>query len=851
MSEVFFYKFIRLLRPTRRRAVGAAAAVLREDGAAMVMVLAIIFMMSTLGGIALLATLGNVKMSVKYADWTREYYALDRAAEAQLKKLDALLISAEGYAYAYMRSEGFRENEAIPRITGDSATELNAKAQNYIYNSWYNNVYTPSLTDGQRVDGLRLLDDDLYNSLFPRFNDEFFKRLYYYYAYRLISREARAGEFAGVELSPAMIGFAGMLDGYTADRNGMKVGIDVSDGQTAYPKHVSVNVYVASPQFGLETQAEDVPFRANPIWTNALLARGTVTFAGAAAAPGSESGSVPAPGSGPDFIPAPGSESGSAPGSSPDLAPAPGSAPVVRVYGDVSAQDYNEYHADLKDYASPEGNENGVVSAGAVVGIFGNVYTRGDVHVTASGGALSVRRYPEGFDTRYKQNAYGNSLFFDTSVAPAMMQRYTQAEDGAWDREFIPFFYRDHLGGNVYCNNLSIEENVNEAAITIENGPVEEGENAGLTGVVWTLDDVQNDGHNSEISLAGNLVGISSDAMFSDHTSSSAVVNTHYENSKIRLSGALIAPGSAFIQFDGVNDLMDEDTYFETAESVSATNNAILRAYMEKPNFTPSSLYYYDRFALNTERGMSDFFLVNYETLSEKVRHLVGNLSGNIPDTGIVTPETVEGYARGAVISADAGGTKRMYGTPGFEAIEGYQEIANYAQNYLAYSEIKDSLKAAFSAKTETLGTAGKRFADLVKPAALLDPTGALYPNLNGPVTYLTGGGVFDLTEDREGIVYCAAGRDGALPTLVIRGDGSFRGTIISEGDIVIEGSPTIRYDENLLAKIILFYPEIRDFFSPGEMGETSYVRIMSLAQSAVRLKQDRYTVANWTEWQE
>ena len=785
-----------------------AARAQNDSGAAMIIVLTIIFVMTTLGGVALLATMTNLRMSAKYAGWTSEYYALDNEAEKKLSLLDGRLFEAESYAYEYMRTECYRIGEGAPAITGTASTDVTEKAQVYIYNSWYSGVYIPSLAE-IGADGAEILDETRYNSLFARFNGEFFQRLYYYFSFRLINRDVKDGIFDRVELSPVMAGFAGMLDNYGCDPDGMKVFIDVSDGKDEYAKHLNVSALVTAPVFGYETRIEDVPFKANPIWTGALTARGSIRFGGG------------------------------------------GGGGVIRVYGDVNAVDYNEFYIDQNDWASLEGNEFGVASAGAAVEIYGNVYSRGDLHVIGDGGSITVRRYSGNFTADYKKNLFGNTLFFDTSPVPVPIQRFTQPDGGAWTQEFIPYFYRDSPGGNVYCNNLGINENVRGASISIENGPIRGGEYDGMSGVVWTFDDVQNDGLDSRIKIDGNLIGVSSDATFDDHTASSAVINTNYDSGVIELAGAVVMPGTAFMEFDGVNDMMDENTFFETAESVSATNTAILNAYMEKPSYDPGVLYFYDRYSLRTERGMSDFFLVHYEALSDMARHLVSGLSGRIPKTGIITGENLEGYTRGAVIAEGADGVRRMFGPPGFGEIDGYGEIINYARNYFAYSEIKDSLKTAYKLKTESLGAAGHKFGDFIKLSALLDPSGTLYPELEKAITFFVGDCELDLSEDMSGIVYCASAMDGSLPTLTVRGGGSFRGTIICEGDIRVEGAPEIRYDEKIISKILLYNPAIRDFFSPGEMGETSYVRIMGVAQGVKKLVKERYKVSGWTQWQE
>ena len=816
--------FISVCRMRHKSVSGIiAGTAARDEGAALIMVLTIIFVMSALGGVALLATMTNLKMSVKYSGWTAEYYALDRAAEERLGLLDGRLSEAEGYAYEYMRSQSYLAGDEVPSITGDSETDISKRAQELIFNSWFAEVYEPSLASVEEG-GVELLDEDRYNSLFIHFNNEFFQRLYYYFSYLLIARDVKNGVFESVEMTPAMMGYAGMRENYIHDPNGMTVVIEVSDGLYIYAKHVSLNVHVIAPVFGYETRTEDVPFTANPIWTGALTARGSIKFGAGGVSNSYAEGAGRSGGAGGD---------------------------VIRVYGDVSAIDYNEFYTDQNDWVATEGNEFGVSSAGAAVEIYGNVYTRGDLHVTGDGGSINVRRYLAGFSNDYKKGLFDNTLFFDTTPVPVMIQRYTQPEGGFWGRDFIPYFYRDHPGGNVYCNNLTIEENVRDASIVIENGSAGGGANNGIIGVVWTLDNVNNRGSGSRIAIEGNLIGLSSDAVFDDYTSSSAVINTNYDNSVIELNGAVVMPGAAYMKFDGVNGIKDENTFFETAESLTASNTAIINAYMEKPNYDPGVLYYFNRYMLRTERGVSDVFLVHYESIIDKTRHLISRLSGKIPDTGVVLGESLEGYTRGAAIAADAFGNKLLFGPPGFGEMEGYREIAHYADNYLAYMEIKDSLKTAFESKTESLGTSGYNFGDFVKISAVLDPYGRLYPELEGTITFLKGDSVLEIDGERSGIIYCAAMMNGSLPKLTLTGDGSFRGTIICEGDIEIHGGLTIEYDEKLISKILLYHPEIREFFSPGEMGETSYVRITSIAHGVKKLVKDRYKVIDWKQWQE
>ena len=827
-----------------------------ERGASLVIALTIIFVLSTLGGIALLATASNMRMGSAVADWTSEYYELDKAAEDALAFVDGILMEAERFAYAYMRDELYREGDTAPSMPGDVAVglgdvavELSDKAQHYIHNRWLSEVFLPSAID---ADG-EAIDMEAYDSRFPRFHEEFFQRLYFYCAHRILTRvssgDANGGLDIAVEMSPSMAGYAGMLDSGAFEEGGMAIGIDVSDPDGGgHAKHVAVRLHVAAPRFGLATEVDDMPFRANPVWTNAVTAKGIVTFAG--------------------------------------------SSSRVRVVGDVAAQDYNEYYPAFGDFVSLSGNAYGVAVAGAVVDIYGNVYTRGDFHVTESGGMVSVSRYPPGLPVAYKTNAHQNTLFFDTSPMPALIQRYVQLESEEWQRAFIPFFYRDSLGGNVYCNNLAIEAGVVGGSIQVNNGRdarLSGGQDASsAAGVVWTLDDVQNDGASSSIVIDGNLIGLSSEAAFADHMSSSAVVNAGPGSSVIRLGGAAVVPGTAFMRFDGVNDQTGEDVYFETAESVTADEPSIMRAYAEPPVYDAGVPYYFDNYLLRSPHGAASFFLVHYDVMADQARHIIRNLAGRAPATGVVIPGSLEGYARGAVFAQGEAGEPKMFGAPGVAAdtghVPGFEEIANYSQNYMAYSEIRDSLKTAFRSKTEALGTDGRTIERLVDKAAIVDDAGMPKPGLPESFMYIAGDGELRIEGEMHGIVYCAAavdadadadtgtdeaakgaadeaakgavGADGAdnasgMPTLRVTGAGEFYGTIISEGDIVIDGALTIQYDEDAIARTVLMHPQVKAFFAPGEQGAASYVRVVRISQSAQKISSARYILDSWLEWQE
>ena len=89
------------------------------------------------------------------------------------------------------------------------------------------------------------------------------------------------------------------------------------------------------------------------------------------------------------------------------------------------------------------------------------------------------------------------------------------------------------------------------------------------------------------------------------------------------------------------------------------------------------------------------------------------------------------------------------------------------------------------------------------------------------------------------------------LPALRISGSGTFYGAIICEGDVFVEGTPTIQYDEAAIARAVLLYPQVKAFFAPGEQGAASHVRVMRVAQGAKKVSGERFELVSWLEWQE
>jgi hypothetical protein len=83
-----------------------------DKGSSSVLVILIMLTLVVFGLLALMSTYSGLKLSRKNAEWTKEYYALDARAEAQLAKIDSCLFEAEEASQAYISSKAYEKQES-------------------------------------------------------------------------------------------------------------------------------------------------------------------------------------------------------------------------------------------------------------------------------------------------------------------------------------------------------------------------------------------------------------------------------------------------------------------------------------------------------------------------------------------------------------------------------------------------------------------------------------------------------------------------------------------------------------------------------------------------------------------
>ncbi len=829
-----------------------------NKGSALIMVFSVVLLLVSFGTITLLAGVSNSQMGARYRNWSQEYYEVDQKAENYVTEIDKVLNDAENYTREYFKNEvysidpeGSSNLEKIPAVFSG--------IQDLIYKYWNDDLCKGLPENHTQEEAEAYFRSKTYIDNLKPFINEGFKKLYYYYVTQmfnetnlndLIKKMNSGDKYKSqpnkdelmVKSTVKTSGYGSWSEMPTYDIDEQKLTVDIKasllDNTTLNTyKMVNAQLTVRLPEYQTITQTRMVPLRTNPIWTNAITAAGSIYFDG---------------------------------------------FEQVNIYGDLFAADKNAQTdsgttAGLDDSLT-EYQDNGIVSHGANVQVYGNIYSRGDVHVvkdntanydTHSYGSITVNKY----DTAKSPIDAKKLAFVDKNTSYNLQNYYLKplgknilkndiesfipkyAQDGAIyntrDEDgnlpsYIPFIYPDTIGGNVYCNSLTIDEGCNNANIKVN-------------GHLTMRDDIHNDGTSSDITLNGNLIGISSESdKYGNPNASSSVTNNQPRSSNISLNGNIIVPGETYLKFDDYSRKdelhLSAPFYYQTGISVGSWGKDY-EIYRE--GFSTKLAGEYDsQFGLYFRNGTVkpfNFFDGYNSENSEKVEHIQKFLiSQTTIDTSMNVLNQVEGYVLGTVI-AKAGTS------PYSSAIK----VSNTGANSAAFSELSQNsvLTSIMNAKTIGLGystnsksvKAANSFGDYVNKNALSSRQNIIYydsddelvlnSTTNGIIyaegnLKITGNGTFN------GIVYTEG-------NLTITDNGKFYGTLICEGNVTIEDRPTITYSEAEIKKCLISNNSLREFFKPGESGQETYVDESSIdgifkTTNVMR----RYTINQWREEQ-
>lgn len=786
-----------------------------NKGSALIMVFSVVLLLVSFGTITLLAGVSNAQMGARYRNWSQEYYEVDQLTEKYVAQMDSYLNRAENYAREYFANKAYEDatpsEEKIPKQDGlpsDLRFSFDEDLQNLINKYWNDNVKNED--ENQNVNNLR----DFY--------DVGFRRLYYYYAINLLNRWSESPSISeknhnasitvvnvnnNIPMSYSSIKLWEDITDYSKKDEYIRVGIEVTKNDSVTvnsSKRVNAQLTVKLPEYQTVTQIRKIPIKTNPIWTNAITAAGSIYF-----------NNKPTD-----------------------------STQQVNIYGDLFSADKDARTdegviAQRDDYLA-ETQSNGIISKGAYVNIYGNIYSRGDLHVFGNNGRININPYSNGTKVDLKRSAYSNYNMYLNTFGSEIDDNIIKYKQGTADR--IPFFYNDTPGGNVYCNSITIED--------CDKGTIE------VNGNVMMRDDIENNGTNSNINIRKNLIGISSEISSGGNpNASSSITNNKPLSSNVIIDGNIIIPGQIYVKFDGNN-------YYQTGISIGSwgKNNEILH------NTLAQKLSGEQDSQFNDYKIGEDIFNLFTGTLMEKKNHITNYFNQTSPpleapltvDTSVSVFKKVEGYVLGTVIAkTDATGYANVV------------QVTNSIQNGTAFYELKatNTLSSIMNAKTIGFGNDVNKdnnksvlinnFKAYVEKSVITQTTnGITYVSSSDPrtltlndktnyIVYAEDNLTLTLSGSSSGGIIYVAGN------LTIDGNNEFIGTIICEGDVTINGHPTIRYSEDEIKNCLLTNSSLKEFFKPGESGQETYVdeaSIDGIYKSTTVMK--RYIINQWREEQ-
>ncbi|SDH92112.1 DUF2572 family protein [Desulfosporosinus hippei] len=698
-----------------------------EKGNALLMALSIILILTSFGTVSLMTSVANIQMSAKHRDWSKDYFKLDMEAERKVNDLSAQLEIAEAQAQRYMAGHYYAKDQTD--IDSDDELRIGVlDGQEYIYTQWQTTL-DPNTSDAEK----------------KKFMEDTLKRVYYYYASSLMQLNLHQTDgfttsYLKNNTEPIndLNAYQRALfdDSYILNDLKLIEKIAVNDS-SVIGKAVSVKLNVQLPAYEMVQQSKKITFNGNPVWTNVITATGSIGFEGSG---------------------------------------------DKRINGDLFSADKDEFpenqvifFQDRDDTTLLNDNDTnvypaGVYSDGANVDIYGNVYSRGNLHIIGSQSEINVHLYSDSstsISTDLKNQVFANNnLFFDYRTMKDIAHTMITSSDDfiqnlmTADKPYIPLIYEDVYGGNVYCNSLSVDEK-NYKGQYVDNSVIS------VDGNVTAFNDIKMNGTSSEITVGsslgrGNLIGINSEAIKKDPNACSTVINNKplsqdgSSGSTIKLNGKFIVPGTAYAEYAGYRayeeymenndasyDTISSKRYYRTGESITARSSNIFSAYLTPVpsdilndstnpwhNAFLQYMYVSDQYTLDPQSGNSFYLLRGEEppTLNKesdkfdaKRLRLVEHLGRDPVQTNIFSgldPDKVEGYSLGEALlhGRIVHGPKITYPDPAdptnyrLDLSTDLQphSILRYIDNQNAFGTFQESLYNSFIAKTWNLGTADK-----------------------------------------------------------------------------------------------------------------------------------------------
>lgn len=766
--------------------------ILNKKGSALILVLSSLIILMAVSTVVIMLSGANIMMSRNYSDWSEEYYWLDYAAQDRLGDIDQeVLAEAEGVARNYIQNSFFEE-ETVPGYF-DLFSGENSTLQALIHNEWAEIASLLEIEEQEDEEEPVDLDALMleYRDRMKTFVPQVFQAVYFAYVDRYLQDYidlVAAGEnpYAAYNITvliekdywrlnansfSTFAGFYGSID----QTSEMPVVVITASEDIGLPaKQVKVSATIKSPSFDAVQQTKRYAVQANPLYANALTVQGRIRFNS-------------------------------------------GSNAVIT--GDVVSCNLNR---DGLPYSLEEGNGDGIIAYnGADVIINGNVYSGGDLHLGGNDSSITVNRYDP--DSDYQQTLktdylFNNGYWFDSLVT----EGFEAFAEGIVPGDRIPYIFNDSLGGNVYCNNLSIESGAKQHV------------NLTVNGNVWTQDDIQNDGQtDTHITVNGTYIGMNSDALNGDPNGSSAVINNAYPfGGTISLGEKFVIPGTSFYIFNVPGK--DQDPY-QTAESISVKAGEYFQVYIIEEDDTLSPPYYL------TE---DEFYYLYEGSIEDKTAWFREHISGLNSNVSIKSDEY---YILGAgVVMLD-----------GSVVLISPIDNSGHIENYSDYSSVSARiLPDVFESKTKYFGTNGLNISDLTDEEYGINDKSRYFYYFNGDTSLNLNS---EMIRDNKGIIFC----DG---NLTLTGNEPFYGSVICTGDLTINSNVTIIHDEDVIKEVMGFnritgeYDTLlgsriaRRFFSPpGYMAaKTLWAEEYTYISTSAGEKEigviTRYIINSWKE---
>lgn len=776
----------------------------RQRGSAIITVLVVIFVLTMLGTVALIAGYANVALGSNYRQWSEEWFQADMNAERLLKTADEAMRLAEEDAYAYFQNEWYAIDPSASWTAADMRN-LTAREQQHFFDR-----YSACPDPMEDTAGYQAFMDDFVRVGFPKIQQVYARhRLIEWIAANtdanLVSAGVTALSGSGCQRLVAPLpgeSIPGWTE-FTADADNLTLALKVKHEDAVKGTRQVLDIATAIAPSVVDSVLSETLSRSvkgNPVWSGAITAGGTIRVQGSR---------------------------------------------TVSVSGDV--------------LSTNAAGDSVLLSDRSDLTVYGNLLAAGDVRLSGSEGSLRVQTYDQ--SDKFRNTMFGgNGHFFDV-----VSTLYDAGGIGQIVADATPnclnWFPADSLGGALLARNLLLQGDGGTAAIgglamTLDDVQVD-GQGCSVSLL----------GGSGGGSTAAAYVGIQSRAETNNPNASSSIINNSPDvgfggGSMIAVDGGVVVPGIIHFTFeDKLNaagaSLTGGTAYYASAESVSGKSINLFNLYQVNPedaeHATADPLDTYSYLLDAGDGTLIPYYLkdntdgagnidtaalmawITDSTANPAIAELAGDYATGVSNTG-----TLAGYTLGFFVT-----NSKIFYNAGPSGI--ITPIDWFNANRLAYEQKSEQLENTFRARTERLGVDRAAFADTATDQISdFVGTGAGLSSGGTQMRYYGSDAMVNINAFPRGIIYCRG-------SLMLEGNGMFTGTIIAEGDVTIAGNMNIVQSDSAIYTAITSDEAVETFFDPG----TQFVEDTAIGECYIPVTvwsigtlagQKRYDVKEWRE---